>query len=129
MRIDYPDDPEYWRARNHIDQTRVILHAHWIAFNYLGVLTIDFDEWDDIAMKLDRLHDEFPGLIDHGYEAEHFLDFNIDNLIDLPVTDYIVNVATAMIRRQGHDLQAVLEPLDIHGEVESDFAPRLMGAA
>jgi hypothetical protein len=128
IHIDYLDEKDYWRARKEIDDVRVILHAHWIAFNYFGVLTIDYDEWDDIASNLDRLHWKYPTLVNDGYEAEFFEHWDAEDFQDLPVTPYIAEVAAKMIARQGHSLQDVLEPLDLE-ELQRDFVPRMMGAA
>lgn len=131
IHIDYLDEKDFWRARTEIDDVRVILHAHWIAFNYFGVLTIDYDEWDDLASRLDRLHWKYPTLVSEGYEGEYFEKWDAEDFNDLPLTPYICEVTARMITRQGHELQHVLEPLDLEpiGEVVRDFVPRLMGAA
>ena len=60
--IAHLDTLAYERARREIDECRLILHAHWVAFNHLGELTIDYDEWDDIACRLDRLDTPFVDL-------------------------------------------------------------------
>lgn len=91
---------EYDRVRKEIDQCRLILHVHWVAFNHLGVQTIDYNEWDDIACRLDRLHDEYPTLVHYGYEAEWFYDWDTSNWNELPTTTYILNLANEVADRQ-----------------------------
>lgn len=99
VEIAHLDPLVYEQARREIDQCRLILHAHWVAFNHLGVLTVDYEEWDSIACRLDRLHDQWPGLVHHGYEAEWFYTWDTGDWIDLPTTAYILEVANEMVDR------------------------------
>ena len=98
--IAHLDTLAYERARREIDECRLILHAHWVAFNHLGELTIDYDEWDDIACRLDRLHDQYPTLVHYGYEAEWFYDWDTNDWNELPTTPYILQVANEMVDRR-----------------------------
>ncbi len=97
------------RIRKKIDEVRLILHAHWVAFNYFGVHTIDFDAWDDLAVRLGNLHDEHPAFVHYGYEAESFYDWDVDRMFDLPVTRYILGVARHMIACQGYEVEAEVQ--------------------
>jgi hypothetical protein len=105
--IAHMSELEYLRIRQEIDEVRMVLHAHWVAYNHLGVLTIDYDEWDDIAVRLDRLHEKYPSFAFEGYEAEYFYDWDTDDMFDLPVTPYILEVATKLIERSGHAFDEV----------------------
>ena len=91
---------EYERARHEIDECRLVLHAHWVAFNHLGELLIDPDEWDSVACQLDRLHDTYPVLVDEGYEAEWFSSWDTSNWNELPTTPYILEIANNMVDRR-----------------------------
>lgn len=94
---------EYYRLLREIDQLRLILHAHWIAYNYLGFLTIDYDEFDDIATRLGCIHDDHPDLALQGYESDFFAGWNEEESMgDMPVTPYILEVALKMAYRTGH---------------------------
>lgn len=94
------DQLRFYQARVLIDEVRLILHAHWVAFNYIGVQTIDFNEWDHISLQLDVLHDEYPTLVGDGYEAEIFQSWDTNDWSDLPVTPYILGIAHKMVNRQ-----------------------------
>lgn len=89
----------YEQARREIDQCRFMLHVHWVALNHLGALTIDYDEWDDMACRLDSLHDTWPLLVHEGYEADYFMRWDASDWNDLPVTPYILTAANEMIDR------------------------------
>lgn len=101
---------QYHRLLREIDELRIILHAHWIAFNYLGVLVIDYDEWDDMAIRLERIQQEHPDLALQGYEADFFAGWSEEGgMGDMPVTPYILDVATSMARRLGHSLDSLCD--------------------
>lgn len=94
------DQLRFFQARILIDEVRLILHTHWVAFNHLGVQTIDFDEWDAISLKLDILHDEYPTLVADGYEAEYFQHWDTCDWSELPVTPYVLDIAIKMVERE-----------------------------